>query len=414
MATKTMIPWEKKDSWNLGNNPKTPSWETVYRTMSSQPDLSMNNPAYKALIDKGYSAEQISNAWVWIQAGKSQKELQTKPVNTPVATTPTATSTQPKVYNEATWRYEAPTDTPKPQVMPPTEVKPEQQKTPAEVTTTSKEILWNWDYQDTSEQRQQQILANLENAYAANPNAFFNENEFKKVYNVWTWLRAKQQDETMMNWYQWKMDAIKKQDQLTKQLAQFKTMTKTELATITPEQSAIIFNSWDEQLLNQWMLAKKEKQQLDLLNWTISYADILWMKDDDEISLSDEYKKDVTDQLSPLATELSEIEINYKNLQDSYNNILRDVTKEFEWTGATMSKINAVAAKRQREMLPQLQQAQNEYNWKANLYNAQKQLLQEEFQMRQQDIENERAELSDKLTLFKNMFWDIWTSTTSS
>lgn len=61
--------------------------------------------------------------------------------------------------------------------------------------------LGNWDYQDNSNDRQEQIVANLNQAYAQNPDQFKDWATFAQNFNYDTAWRSDKQKETMRNWY---------------------------------------------------------------------------------------------------------------------------------------------------------------------------------------------------------------------
>lgn len=69
--------------------------------------------------------------------------------------------------------------------------------------------LGNWNYQDNSNDRQEQIVANLNEAYQQNPDKFKDWSTFAQNFNYdYSW-RSDKQKETMRNWYsQYKWDSI--------------------------------------------------------------------------------------------------------------------------------------------------------------------------------------------------------------
>lgn len=69
--------------------------------------------------------------------------------------------------------------------------------------------LGNWNYQDNSNDRQEQIVANLNEAYQQNPDQFKDWSTFAQNFNYDTAWRSDKQKETMRNWYsQYKWDSI--------------------------------------------------------------------------------------------------------------------------------------------------------------------------------------------------------------
>lgn len=62
--------------------------------------------------------------------------------------------------------------------------------------------LGNWNYWDTSADRQDEIVSNLNQAYAQNPNQFSDWATFAQNFNYdYSW-RSDKERETMLNWYQ--------------------------------------------------------------------------------------------------------------------------------------------------------------------------------------------------------------------
>lgn len=69
--------------------------------------------------------------------------------------------------------------------------------------------LGNWNYQDNSADRQEQIVSNLNEAYQQNPDQFKDWATFSQNFNYDTAWRSDKQKETMRNWYsQYKWDSI--------------------------------------------------------------------------------------------------------------------------------------------------------------------------------------------------------------
>lgn len=68
---------------------------------------------------------------------------------------------------------------------------------------------WNlgwWGYGDTSADRQEQIVANLNDAYTQDPNKFSDWNTFANNFNYNYEGRSDKERETMRNWYQYQME----------------------------------------------------------------------------------------------------------------------------------------------------------------------------------------------------------------
>lgn len=74
---------------------------------------------------------------------------------------------------------------------------------------------WNlggWGYWDTSADRQEQIVGNLNQAYAQDPSKFSDWNTFANTFNYNYEWRSDKERETMRNWYQYQMEQQWKMD----------------------------------------------------------------------------------------------------------------------------------------------------------------------------------------------------------
>ena len=72
--------------------------------------------------------------------------------------------------------------------------------------------LGNWGYWDTSADRQEQIVGNLNQAYAQDPSKFSDWNTFANTFNYNYEWRSDKERETMRNWYQYQMEQQWKMD----------------------------------------------------------------------------------------------------------------------------------------------------------------------------------------------------------
>lgn len=83
---------------------------------------------------------------------------------------------------------------------------PTQTYTPTQTIPTNQYNQWNgnlgnWNYQDDSNDRQEQIVSNLNEAYQQNPDKFKDWATFSQNFNYDTAWRSDKQKETMRNWY---------------------------------------------------------------------------------------------------------------------------------------------------------------------------------------------------------------------
>lgn len=82
----------------------------------------------------------------------------------------------------------------------------------ASQSSTDSWNLGKWGYWDTSTDRQEQIVANLNDAYAQDPSKFNDWNTFSNTFNYNYEWRSDRERETMRNWYQYQMEQQWKMD----------------------------------------------------------------------------------------------------------------------------------------------------------------------------------------------------------
>lgn len=82
----------------------------------------------------------------------------------------------------------------------------------ASQNNTAQWNLGGWNYWDTSDERQEEIVRNLNDAYAQNPNQLSDWNTFANTFNYNYEWRSDKERETMRNWYQYQMEQKWKMD----------------------------------------------------------------------------------------------------------------------------------------------------------------------------------------------------------
>ena len=92
-------------------------------------------------------------------------------------------------------------------------------------------------------------------------------------------------------------------------------------------------------------------------------------------------------EMMELQDKTTEINEAYKNIEDQISGIAKDVEKEYEWTWATKSKINAIIADRTYDLQQQLRTLWNEYNKYATQYNNRATQYQNEFWLQLQEYQ---------------------------
>lgn len=74
-----------------------------------------------------------------------------------------------------------------------------------ETSQNTNQNLGNWSYWDTSPDRQEQIVSNLNEAYKQDPSKFSDWNTFSQNFNYDYEWRSDKEKETMRNWYDYQM-----------------------------------------------------------------------------------------------------------------------------------------------------------------------------------------------------------------
>lgn len=144
--------------------------------------INKNSKAYKGLLEKGYTDAEIQQMYDSVSSGQNAKEVVNN-MNTQKASGTTSTTTSTKSANNTTVTSTTPTKT---------------------TTTSTSSNLGSWNYWDDSAERQQQIINNLDSAYAKNPTQFNSWDTFANAFNYnYSW-RSDKERETMKNWYEQK------------------------------------------------------------------------------------------------------------------------------------------------------------------------------------------------------------------
>lgn len=92
-------------------------------------------------------------------------------------------------------------------------------------------------------------------------------------------------------------------------------------------------------------------------------------------------------EMTALSDQTTELEEQIKNVQDDIDRMKKDVEAEYEGTGATRSKINAIIADRTYDLQLQLRTLNNEYTKYATQYNNRANQYQNEFQLQLQEYQ---------------------------
>ena len=354
----------------------------------------------------------------WGTAYKTENWWSLQPTSVSTSTTSSTRSNTPRdtsyqnqwawnyVYNEKTWYYEnqAPSNTPTTQTP---EVKQEvkQEET---VGNTTPEIQQQGElkplsqeyYNQTWDAAQKQIRDNLNWYRQTNPELFSDYDTFKRNFSYD--LRNEEQKQTLDNWY----NGYEKWMQLS-------SVPTTELYTQYRD-GQISTNDLENLRISNPTKYAELQNQINKGNIISAYDDDKW-QDGTWMSLQDmayqmavqtfnkfmmwdgwseaskyfaDYKANMdSPEMLWLSDQCTEIQEQMENIQSDLDSIKKQVEKEYEWTWASRSKINAIISDRSYELQLQLRTLNSEYNKYATQYNNRMNQYQNEFQMQLQEYQ---------------------------
>lgn len=324
------------------------------------------------------------------------------------------------VYNERTWYYENQTDTsrnttnqglaPRPENVK-TETPTKQQET---VVNTVPEIKQQGQlkplsqdyYNQTSDEAQNRIRANLNWYRQTNPELFSTYEDFKKNFSYDS--RDEVQKQTLDNWYTGYQKSMELSAVPTNELyTQYKdwTVSLSDLETLrisNPTKYAEL-----QETINKWnIISAYDDDKGEDTTW-MSIQDMAynaamqmftkWMSGDTSSGASQifrEYEEKMNDpEMLELADNCTEVENEIENIQMDLDSMKKSVEKEYEWTWASRAKINAIVWDRTYELQLQLRTLNSIYNKYTTQYNNRMQQYQNEFNMQLQEYQinqNER------------------------
>ena len=353
--------------------------------------LNKNSKSYQWLLDKWYTEAQIEQMANSVESGKTIKqafdEVKSQPAN-PTRTAPTSTPT------------ETPT-TPAP-VKEETVVKQEKK-----VGSTVPEIKQEWAlkpqsqeyYNQTSDEALKVIKDNLNNYKQTNPEYFTDYESFKKnfTYNARTQEQKDVLDNFYNNYQKWlTLWATPVNDLYTQykdgqislaDLELLKSNNPTKYVELQNQiNKASILTAYDDTTPTT-----EDKTLQDMAYEYMAKVFNSFISGDYTSETSkyfEDYRKNMdSPEMLELQDKTTELDEAYKNIEDQIASISKDVEKEYEWTWATISKINAIIADRTYDLQQQLRTLGNEYNKYATQYNNRANQYQNEFQLQLQEYQ---------------------------
>ena len=322
-------------------------------------------------------------------------------------------------YNEKTWYYENQTDTSRNTTNQGLAPRPENVKTETPtkqgetVVNTVPEIQQQGQlkplsqdyYNQTSDEAQNKIRANLNWYRQTNPELFSTYEDFKKNFSYDS--RDEVQKQTLDNWYTGYQKSMELSAIPTNELyTQYKdwTVSLSDLETLrisNPEKYAEL-----QETINKWNIISAYDDDKGADTW-MNIQDMAYqflaqsfnklMNGDSSNGASQIFKEyqDKMDnpEMLDLSDKCTEVQEQMENIQTDIDSMRKSVEAEYEWTWASKAKINAIVADRTYDLQLQLRTLNSEYNKYATQYNNRMQQYQNEFNMQLQEYQinqNER------------------------
>lgn len=323
------------------------------------------------------------------------------------------------VYNEKTWYYENQTDTSRNTTNQGLAPRPENVKTETptkqeeKVVTTVPEIKQQGQlkplsqdyYNQTSDEAQNKIRANLNWYRQTNPELFSTYEDFKKNFSYDA--RDEVQKQTLDNWYTGYQKSMELSAIPTNELyTQYKdwTVSLSDLETLrisNPTKYAEL-----QETINKWNIISAYDDDKEADTW-MNIQDMAYqflaqsfnkLMNGDSSSGASQIFKEYQDKMDnpemlDLSDKCTEVQEQMENVQTDIDSMRKSVEAEYEWTGASKAKINAIIADRTYDLQLQLRTLNSEYNKYATQYNNRMQQYQNEFNMQLQEYQinqNER------------------------
>ena len=351
------------------------------------------------------------------------------PVETPKQET---TPTTPTPQETPTTTPTAPTSTP---------TTPKANET---VVSTDTNIKQEWAlkplsqeyYNQTSQEAQDKIVANLNWYRQTNPEYFSSYEDFKKNFSYDS--RNEQQKNTLDQWYKWYTKGMELSWlPVTDLYTQWKdwTISNSDLENLR------ISNPWKyaelQNTINKWNIIAAYDDDTGGTETWMSIQDMAYQMmvqtfnqymNGDSSSWASEYFREYEEKMNDpemkgLSDQCTEVQEQMENIQSDLDAIKKTVEAEYEGTWASRAKINAIISDRSYDLQLQLRTLNSEYNKYATQYNNRMNQYQNEFnlqlqeyQIQQQNRQQQMQELWFAMDLMNfetneqkaQREWDYW------
>ncbi len=275
----------------------------------------------------------------------------------------------------------------------------------ATLWTTKEKQTWKPDNKDIWEQRQTEIINNLNSYYTTNQDMFSSEDAFKKNFQYTD--RAPEQQQLLKS----RWDAKQTENKNLSRINQINSLSWDALAKISDADAKLIMNT---DKYKEYLSAKQNLTGINALNWdttetasTVTWVDKLladmWItyNPTEHKDLQTQYDEKYTKDVAPLSQAMIDAKTKVDEYKRSYENTLLSVQKEYAWTWVTDAFIKAMAAKKQQEQLPQYQNAIDNYNTAMTAYNNWVASLDKSMAMDVQQSQIDAQEFTQKLQLYQ-------------
>lgn len=351
----------------------TPTPAAPVAPVATQPQVMPEMPStdstmYKSWLDKGFTPEQITTAYDNLK----KKQVQPQPVTT--TATPQAQVEQTPAQPQKQTNLEQKQD----------------KITPLAPLAMS-------EYQDNSTSRQNEIVNNLNQYRQSAPQYMGNIDTFRKTFSYG--LRSPEQQALLNNWYTGYQKGVELNGKTTEDISNgysAGTITDNDLENLklnNPAKYTEIKTYLDK------------KKALDTYKWEL-YGDenkTTPPKVDTNVTPTastffDEYKKAIgSKEVQGLNTEIADLESQREDLNRQLLQIESDVRKQYEWTGATETKIAKIAADAQKSVTNKLNALGITQNNRVNKLNSLVNTAKDLYETNLKEQEYKNAEKDQKM-----------------
>lgn len=305
--------------------------------------FSRESETYKILRDKGNTDQQILDMYKTAKSNYNPRKEVQAPTPAPIQ--------EPVKIDDKNQTFKLP-----------------DQQDQKKVEQATLEPLPISEYQDNSTERQNQIVSNLNQYRTSNPEYMKDLDTFKKTFSYD--MRVPEQKQVLDTWYKgyqrWvELDSISAGDIVNRYN---KNITATDLEQLKL-QNPVKYKEVKETLDKKTVLDSLKSELYG--NDTTIQEPVKVEEPVKQGNFFDEYRKTInSDEVKWYKTELSNKAGEIKQLQLDLATIKKDVEKQYEWTGASRSKINAIIADQQTEINNKLSALGIDYQTTLDKYNS--------------------------------------------